>query len=126
MAPGGIDNGAGVEITDGALFARDGVIEQVGKTADLPETADRVIDMRGHVVIPGMVNTHHHVSKSYTGGTSGTECTTVWVATNLISDLSHIGPDHIYCRQPWHLPNWLEWLHHIIGPFISLSELRAA
>ncbi|GIS12535.1 MAG: hypothetical protein CM15mP115_16860 [Alphaproteobacteria bacterium] len=38
-------------------IARGGVIEAVGPTADLPQDADRVIDMTGHVVIPGMVNT---------------------------------------------------------------------
>ncbi|RXK55617.1 8-oxoguanine deaminase [Oleiharenicola lentus] len=49
------------EIRDGALFVRDHVIEQVGRTADLPLTADEVLDLRGrHVVLPGLVNTHHH------------------------------------------------------------------
>ena len=32
------------EIADGALFARDGVIEAVGPTAQLPQTADEVVD----------------------------------------------------------------------------------
>ena len=51
----------GAEISDSGLFARNGVIEQVGKTISLPGTADQIIDMRGHVVVPGMVNTHHHM-----------------------------------------------------------------
>lgn len=50
----------GTEIADGGLFARGGWIEQVGPTGDLPDTADQVIDCRGQVVIPGLVNTHHH------------------------------------------------------------------
>jgi cytosine/adenosine deaminase-related metal-dependent hydrolase len=57
------------EIADGALFARDGVIEHVGATAELPAActrADEVIDARDHVVIPGLVNTHHHFFQTLT------------------------------------------------------------
>jgi len=57
------------EIADGALFARDGVIEHVGATADLPapcRQADEVIDARDLVVIPGLVNTHHHFYQTLT------------------------------------------------------------
>ncbi|MGY0197671.1 8-oxoguanine deaminase [Leptothrix sp. BB-4] len=54
------------EIADGAVYIRDHVIEQVGASADLPATADEVIDARGQVVIPGLVNTHHHMYQSLT------------------------------------------------------------
>ncbi len=54
------------EIADGGLFVRDGWIEQVGATASLPDTADEVIDCRGQVVIPGLVNTHHHFFQTLT------------------------------------------------------------
>jgi 8-oxoguanine deaminase len=54
------------EIPDGALFIRDNVIEQVGKTADLPTTADTILDMSGHIVLPGLINTHHHLYQTLT------------------------------------------------------------
>ena len=54
------------EIADGALFARDGVIEAVGASAQLPAAADEVIDARGQVVLPGLVNTHHHFYQTLT------------------------------------------------------------
>jgi cytosine/adenosine deaminase-related metal-dependent hydrolase len=54
------------EIAGGGLFARDGWIEQVGAVADLPVTADEVIDLDGHVVLPGLVNTHHHLYQTLT------------------------------------------------------------
>ena len=54
------------EIPDGALFVRDNVIEAVGPTRDLPSQADEVIDLSGHVVLPGLVNTHHHMYQSLT------------------------------------------------------------
>jgi len=54
------------EIADGALFVRGNRIEQVGATAGLPNTADEVLDLSGHVVVPGLVNTHHHMYQSLT------------------------------------------------------------
>ena len=54
------------EIKDGALFARDGIVEQVGPTSALPETADVVLELSGQVVLPGLVNTHHHLDQTLT------------------------------------------------------------
>ena len=49
------------ELQGAAIFVRDNVIEQVGLTSELPETADEVLDLQGkHMVLPGLVNTHHH------------------------------------------------------------------
>jgi cytosine/adenosine deaminase-related metal-dependent hydrolase len=54
------------EIRGGGLFAEGNRIAAVGKTSELPATADRVIDLAGHVVVPGLVNTHHHMFQSLT------------------------------------------------------------
>ena len=54
------------EIPDGAVFVRDHVIEAVGPTAELPASADVVIDARDQVVLPGLVNTHHHFYQTLT------------------------------------------------------------
>jgi len=54
------------EIADGGVFVRDHVIEAVGPSADLPALADEVIDARDQVVIPGLVNTHHHMYQTLT------------------------------------------------------------
>lgn len=53
---------------DGAwLLIRDRVIDSVGSDADAPpESADRVIDLSNHIVLPGLVNTHHHMFQSLT------------------------------------------------------------
>ena len=53
------------EIPDGGLFIRDNIIEAVGPTADLPP-ADTVIDLSDHVLLPGLVNTHHHFYQTLT------------------------------------------------------------
>lgn len=55
------------EIQNGAIFVRNGVIEAVGTLADMPsETADTILDLSKHVVIPGLINTHHHMVQSLT------------------------------------------------------------
>ncbi|MFT3892503.1 MAG: 8-oxoguanine deaminase [Anaerolineales bacterium] len=54
------------EFSDGGLFIENGIIQKVGATADLPSTADEVLDLKGHVVLPGLVNTHHHFYQTLT------------------------------------------------------------
>ena len=57
------------EIPDGGLFIRDGVIEQVGttgQTGSLPSEADEVLNLTDHIILPGLVNTHHHFYQTLT------------------------------------------------------------
>ena len=54
------------EIRGGAIFVRGNRIELVGPTGELPRTADEVIDLAGHVLLPGLVNTHHHMFQTLT------------------------------------------------------------
>ena len=49
-----------------SVFVRDGRVESIGAAADLPGEADETIDARGHLVLPGLVNTHHHMFQSLT------------------------------------------------------------
>ena len=41
-------------------------IEAIGPAAELPIDADETIDARGHLAVPGLVNTHHHMFQSLT------------------------------------------------------------
>ena len=54
------------EIHDGGLFIRNGFIEKVGLTDELPQTADEILDLSGHIVLPGLINTHHHFYQTLT------------------------------------------------------------
>lgn len=57
------------EIAQASLYVQDHRIAWIGADSALPpafQTADEVIDARGHLVIPGMVNTHHHMYQSLT------------------------------------------------------------
>jgi len=54
------------ELNGAGLFARDGVIELVAEDAALPATADVVLDLRGQLLLPGLVNCHHHLDQTLT------------------------------------------------------------
>jgi cytosine/adenosine deaminase-related metal-dependent hydrolase len=59
-------DGARRELRDAGLYAADGFVRQVGPTAELPASADVVLDLRGQIVLPGLVNTHHHLNQTLT------------------------------------------------------------
>jgi 8-oxoguanine deaminase len=54
------------EIPGGGLFIRNGFIEQVGRTDELPATADEILNLDGFIVLPGLINTHHHFYQTLT------------------------------------------------------------
>ena len=85
------------EIRDGALFVRDNVIEQVGATRELPAAADRVIDARGVVVLPGLVNTHHHLYQTLTRALPAAQDADLfhWLKT-LYPIWAELTPDAVY------------------------------
>jgi 8-oxoguanine deaminase len=70
-------------IPDGGLFVRDNVIEQVGPTAELPIEADRVINAQGMILLPGLVNTHHHLYQTLTRAVPAAQDATLfqWLKT---------------------------------------------
>jgi cytosine/adenosine deaminase-related metal-dependent hydrolase len=70
------------EIRGGALFVRDNVIGAVGNGADLAHfVADEVLDLSGHLVMPGMVNTHHHMYQNLTRVMVQDDELFVWLTT---------------------------------------------
>ena len=85
------------ELKDASVFIRDGVIEAVGPAAELPDQADDVINMQGHVLIPGMVNTHHHLFQNLTRVVPAAQNETLfgWLKT-LYPIWSQIKPDQFY------------------------------
>ena len=85
------------EIADGAVFSRNGVIEQVGTTTELPRTADNVIDATDHVVLPGLINTHHHLVQTMTRAVPSAQDAPLfgWLQT-LYPIWARLTPDHVH------------------------------
>src|SRR5260370_18579676 len=61
------------ELKNAGLYAEDGIIKQVGPTAELPSTADTIIDLTGQIALPGFVNTHHHLNQTLTRNFPGAQ-----------------------------------------------------
>ncbi len=84
------------EITGGGLFIRDGFIEQVGTTVELPEMADEILDLDGYIVLPGLINTHHHFYQTLTRVVPKAQDSNLfnWLKT-LYPIWARMTPDHI-------------------------------
>lgn len=85
------------EISNGGLFIRDGFIEKVGPSSELPEEADEILDLSGHLVLPGLINTHHHFYQTLTRAVPAAQDANLfgWLTT-LYPIWAGIGPEEIY------------------------------
>jgi 8-oxoguanine deaminase len=57
---------AHTEWADASIYVEENVIKQIGPTDRLPQNADRLIDARNMIIMPGLVNTHHHFYQTLT------------------------------------------------------------
>jgi cytosine/adenosine deaminase-related metal-dependent hydrolase len=68
---------AQTELQGASLLIRDGRIERIipatDNTDELLQQVDEVIDARHHVVVPGLINTHHHMYQSLTRAIPGVQ-----------------------------------------------------
>jgi 8-oxoguanine deaminase len=52
--------------TDGGIYVERNVIRKIGPIDSLPQQADRVINEQEIILLPGLVNTHHHFYQTLT------------------------------------------------------------
>jgi 8-oxoguanine deaminase len=85
------------EIPEGGLFIRHGLIEKVGAISELPATADEVLDLKDHIVLPGLVNTHHHFYQTLTRAVPAAQDANLfnWLKT-LYPIWARLTPDDIF------------------------------
>ena len=85
------------EIVDGGLYIRDGFIQQIASTNELPDTADEVLDLTGHVLLPGLINTHHHFYQTLTRAVPAAQDANLfnWLVT-LYPIWARMQPEDIY------------------------------
>jgi len=49
------------EIANGALLINNNIIEKVGTSTEITDATAEIIDLENHyLVLPGLINTHHH------------------------------------------------------------------
>jgi len=54
------------ELQHSNIYIKDGFIQAIGDASEMPATADEVLDLSGHIVFPGLINTHHHFYQTLT------------------------------------------------------------
>jgi cytosine/adenosine deaminase-related metal-dependent hydrolase len=89
-------DGARRELRDAGLFVEGNRIVAVGPSHELPSGADEVVDLRGHLVMPGLVNTHHHMYQSLTRAIPAAQNAELfgWL-TSLYRVWAHLTPEMI-------------------------------
>ena len=84
------------ELSNVSIYVQDNIIVAVGQLDDMPSrTADSVFDMSNHVVLPGLVNTHHHMYQSLTRVLAQDNELFDWLTT-LYPIWSRLRSQHIY------------------------------
>ncbi len=87
-------------LEEGAIAVEDGKIIDIGETARIAKehTADKIIDARGKVVMPGMINGHDHFEQSFMKGFVRVypEATPRWIKDFKIPLTREMGPDDYY------------------------------
>jgi 8-oxoguanine deaminase len=52
--------------TDSGIYVHENVIQHIGPLEQLPQQADQIINARHMIILPGLVNTHHHFYQTLT------------------------------------------------------------
>ena len=112
------------EIPNGGLFIRDGIIETVGTEAQLPKSADEILDLKNHVVLPGLVNTHHHFYQTLTRAVPAAQDANLfnWLKT-LYPIWAKIQPEDIFNFDSNRISRTRPFrMHHRSGSSLSISK----
>lgn len=88
-------DGKNTEIKGGDIYIEGPEIKQVGKNLDVK--ADETIDAKGCVVIPGMINTHHHLYQVLTRNLPAVQDSKLfdWLVY-LYEIWKHVTPEAVY------------------------------
>jgi len=82
---------------DGAVLIEANVIRAVGPTASLPATADQVIDARDTILLPGLVNTHHHFYQTLTRAIPAAQDATLFEWLRVLYPIwANLTPEAVY------------------------------
>lgn len=80
----------------GSIYIEDGVIKEIGIQIET-NRADEVIDARGKIIYPGLVNTHHHLYQTFTRNIPwAQDCELFDWLTTLYQIWRHLTPEDVY------------------------------
>ena len=82
-------------LTDGCIAVREGKITYIG--AELPrEDADRTIDGKGKIAMPGLINTHAHAAMSLMRGYADDYVLQEWLNDHVFPIEGRLTPEDVY------------------------------
>jgi len=114
-------------VEDGAVFQRDGKIVEIGKYADLAKkhATDETLGSDAHVVLPGLVNAHHHVGLTPVQLGSRDQPLELWFVTRLYGRAVDLYLDTLYSAFEM-IESGVTTVQHLNGWFPNpLSNIRA-
>ncbi len=85
------------EVRGGSILIEGNRIVAVGPASEVPQEADRVIEARGKMILPGLVNTHHHLYQTLTRSLPATQNAPLfdWLKT-LYPIWANLTPEGVY------------------------------
>ena len=110
------------ELEDASVLVEDGVIRAVG--AEVEAAGAEVLDARGCVVTPGLVNTHHHLYQTLTRAVpAGQDALLFGWLKALYPIWARYQPEDIFVSAQLGLAELaLSGCTHELGPSLSLPE----
>lgn len=106
------------------VLVRDGIITEIGPDLAAHAPGARVIDARGRLVMPGLVDTHRHVWQGALGGSTGRVSLTGYSGAVIGGLAPHYQPEDIYAGTLWGALQALnagittiaDWSHNLATP----------
>jgi 5-methylthioadenosine/S-adenosylhomocysteine deaminase len=114
----------GGDLPQADVLVRDGIITEIGPDLAAHAPGARVIDARGRLVMPGLVDTHRHVWQGALGGSTG-QVSLAGYSGAVIGGLApHYQPEDIYAGTLWGALQALnagittiaDWSHNLATP----------
>jgi cytosine/adenosine deaminase-related metal-dependent hydrolase len=123
-------------ILDGALLIHEDRIQAIRRTAELtPQLTDcvKVIDCRNRIIIPGLINTHAHLSQSLMRGLAedlplfNWLCDSIWPLEAVVQGLDGYGSARLTIAEMLKSGTtcfWRQWCLTTAGWTISFAPLE--
>jgi cytosine/adenosine deaminase-related metal-dependent hydrolase len=115
------------------ILIRDGIVARIGSIA--PQEADgaRIVRADGHLVLPGLVDTHRHLWQGALGGAASLVSLSGYVGAVLGSIAPGYEADDVYSGTLWGALQALnagittvaDWSHNLRGPEHADAAIRA-
>jgi cytosine/adenosine deaminase-related metal-dependent hydrolase len=115
------------------ILIRDGIVARIGTIPQQEAAGARVVRADGHLVLPGLVDTHRHVWQGALGGAAPLSSLTGYVGAVLGSIAPGYEADDVYAGTLWGALQALnagittvaDWSHNLRGPEHADAAIRA-